>query len=71
MMTQYYHQGVQANYKYHFLYIYIHYYVYITLLFWSKKWKCMPVDQIKFGQAQTSVPKIGIPMLKTASINPC
>ena len=26
--------------------------------------------KIKFGHAQMSVPKIGIPMLKTACINP-
>ena len=27
--------------------------------------------KIKFGHAQINVPKIGIPMLKTACINPC
>ena len=27
--------------------------------------------KIKFGHAQISVPKIGIPVLKTACINPC
>ena len=31
----------------------------------------LALPKIKFGHAQISVPKIGIPMSKTTCINPC
>ena len=51
------------------------YYVQMALLIWSKKMElCLTVVsvllKIRFDHAQISVPKIGIPISKTACINP-
>ena len=56
-------------------FLFSHYYVHITLPIWFKKpeLRLMVLSvlrKIKFGHAQISVPKIGIPMSKTACINP-
>ena len=59
----------------HYIYfIFSCYYdVHITLI--KKLELCLMVvsalSKIKFGHAQINVPKIGIPMSKTACINPC
>ena len=49
------------------------YYVQIILLILPKNWKTVVSDllKIRFGPAQIRVPKIGIPISKTACINPC
>ena len=74
-MTQSYHQRVQANYTLHLFFIFSllcsHY---IADLIKKLELRLMIVSvlhEIKFGHAQISVPKIGIPMSKTACINPC
>ena len=56
-------------------FLFSHYYDHIKLLIWSKKLelRLMVVSvllKIKFGHAQISVPKIGIPMSETTCINP-
>ena len=56
-------------------FLFSHYYVHIKLLIWSKnlELRLMVVSvllNIKFMHAQISVPKIGIPMSETTSINP-
>ena len=73
-MTQYYQQGVQINYTVHFFVIFFllcsHY---VADLLKKLEWCLMVVSVLlknNFGQAQISVPKIGIPMSKTVCINP-
>ena len=50
-------------------------YVYIMLPIWCKSWNrvywlLLFLIRIKFGHAQISVPKIGVPISKIACINP-
>ena len=75
MMTQFYHQRVQTNYILHLFFISSllcsHY---IADLMKKLELHSMIVSvllEIKFGHAQISVPKIGLPMSKAACINPC
>ena len=69
MMTQFYHQRVQTNYTLHLFFIFLllclHY---IADLIKKLQLHLMIVSvllEIKFGHAQISVPKIGLPMSKT------
>ena len=69
MMTQFYHQKVQTNYTLHLFFIFLllclHY---IADLIKKLQLHLMIVSvllEIKFGHAQISVPKIGLPMSKT------
>ena len=75
MMTQFYHQRVQTNYTLHLFFISSllcsHY---IADLMKKLELHSMIVSvllEIKFGHAQISVPKSGLPMSKAACINPC
>ena len=75
MMSQYHHQGVQTNYTLHLFYILLLLCpVYVADLI-KKLELCLTVVsiflKIRFGHAEISVPKIGIPMLKIACINHC
>ena len=73
-MPQNCHEGVQTNYTLHLFYIFLLLCSdYVADLI--KKLKlCLTVVsvllKIRFEHAQISVPKIGIPMSKTACINP-
>ena len=72
MMSQSYHEGVQTNYTLHLFYIFsLLCSDYVADLI-KKLELCLTVVsvllKIRFGHAQISVPKIGIPMLKTACI---
>ena len=69
MMTQFYHQRVQTNYTLHLFFIFLllcsHY---IADLIKKLELHLIIVSvllEIKFGHAQISVPKIGLPMSKT------
>ena len=73
-MSQYYYYRVQTNYTLHLSYIFsLSCSDYVADLIKNLK-LCLTVISIllniRFGHAQISVPKIGIPMPKTACINP-
>ena len=75
MMSQNYHQGVQTNYTLHLFYIFsLLCSDYVADLI-KKLELCLTVVsvllKIIFAHAQITVPKVGIPMSKTACINPC
>ena len=66
-----YYQGVQANYTLHLFSIFsLLCSDYVADLIKKLELYLTVLLKIRFGHAQLSVPKIGIPMLKTASINP-
>ena len=60
----------------HYIYfLFCRCYVYIMLPIWCKSWNrvywlLLFLIRIKFGHAQISVPKIGVPISKIACINP-
>ena len=65
------YQGVQANYTLHLFSIFsLLCSDYVADLIKKLELYLTVLRKIRFGHAQLSVPKIGIPMLKTASINP-
>ena len=65
------YQGVQANYTLHLFSIFsLLCSDYVADLIKKLELYLTVLLKIRFGHAQLSVPKIGIPMLKTASINP-
>ena len=72
MMSQYYHLGVQKNYTLQLFYIFLLCLDYAADLI-KKLELCLTVAsillKIRFGHAQIRVPKIGIPMSKTACMN--
>ena len=74
-MTQFCHQRVQTNYTLNLFFIFsllCSHYIADLIKKLELRLTIVPVLlEIKFGHAQISVPKIGIPMLKTACINPC
>ena len=73
-MTQYYHQGVQTIHHIYLLFPSLLCSHYVADLIKKLELRLMVVSvllEIKFGHAQISVPKIGIPMSKNACINPC
>ena len=67
-------QGVQKNYTLHLFFIfsllYSHYVVDLIKKLELRLMEASVLLKIKFGHTQISVPKIGIPMRKTACINP-
>ena len=65
------YQGVQTNYTLHLFSIFsLLCSDYVADLIKKLELYLTVLLKIRFGHAQLSVPKIGIPMLKTASINP-
>ena len=74
MMSQSYHEGVQTNYTLHLFYIFLILCFDCVADLIKKLELCITIVsvllKIRFGHAQISVPKISIPVSKTACINP-
>ena len=74
-MTQFNHQRVQTNYTLYLFFIFSllcsHYIADLIKKLELRLMIASVLHEIKFGHAEISVPKIGIPMSKTVCINPC
>ena len=73
MVIQNYDYEVQTSYTWYLFFIFL---IFFILCYWFDQKNglhCFTLFsiRIKFGLAQISVPKIGIPMSKIACINPC